>query len=335
MSADSLAADYLPAAQAALAAFPLNAAALTPVSLSENVTFRVTDVDGRDYSLRLHRPGYNSLRELESERQWCAALVAAGLPVQSAVRSRDGQLFVAIDIAATGERRYVGITSWLSGTLLGERLETEEGSQARVDLFHAMGRLAANLHNQSEMWTPPAGFVRPRLDLEGLVGDSPRWGRFWDHAALDSGEQALLITARQRLRASLEAYGTPSRRFGLIHADLHPDNIVIDDDSMGLIDFDDCAFGWHLYDLASALIEYTDAADFRALSQALLDGYRELRALSQRDEQQLPMFLLLRGMALVGWFHQRPEHGDSEFFVTVKQRVLSQSERLLSAEGLA
>jgi hypothetical protein len=36
----------------------------------------------------------------------------------------------------------------------------------------------------------------------------------------------------------------------------------------------------------------------------------------------LPAFLLLRGMALIGWFHQRPEHGDSVFFSGIKEWVL-------------
>jgi Ser/Thr protein kinase RdoA (MazF antagonist) len=197
-----------------------------------------------------------------------------------------------------------------------------------------MGRLAATIHNQSERWTPPLGFVRPRLDLDGLLGEGPRWGRFWEHRALEAGERALLLAARQRLRGLLAAYGTPPGRFGLIHADLHPDNIVIDGDSLGLIDFDDCAFGWHLYDLASALIEYSDAEDFALLHTALLDGYREHRALSSDCERLLPVFLLLRGMALVGWFHQRPEHADSGFFLTVKERVLSQSAQLLCAKSL-
>ncbi len=332
MSADSLAPDYLPAAQLALQHFPLEVATLAPVSLSENITFRVTDAQGSDYALRLHRPGYNSLRELESERQWCASLAATGLPLQRALSSRDGDQFVAVDIPAMAERRYAGVTSWLPGVPLSEHLTAAVDGAARADLFHAMGRLAATIHNQSERWTPPPGFVRPRLDVDGLLGEKPRWGRFWDHRALEPGERALLLEARQYLLRALATYGTASSDFGLIHADLHPDNIVIEGDRMGLIDFDDCAFGWHLYDLASALIEYGDARDFSVLRAALLDGYREQREFSRHDERLLPWFLLLRGMALIGWFHQRPEHGDSGFFKTVKARVLSQAAQLLSGE---
>ena len=334
MPADSPAADYLPAARVALQHFPLEVATLTPVSVSENITFRVTDVQGSDYALRLHRPGYNSLHELESERQWCASLAGTGLPLQRPLRSREGVHFVAVEIPSRAERRYAGMTSWLPGVLLGQHLETVRAGRARAELFRAMGRLAATIHNRSEAWTPPPGFVRPRLDMGGLVGARPRWGRFWEHRALDKDQQALLVETRQHLRALLKAYGTPSRVFGLIHADLHPGNIVIAGDRMGLIDFDDCAFGWHLYDLASALIEYSEEEDFAGLRWALLDGYRERRVLSADDERLLPTFLLLRGMALIGWYHQRPEHAETSFFHRVKERVLLQSAQLLSAQGL-
>jgi Ser/Thr protein kinase RdoA (MazF antagonist) len=41
--------------------------------------------------------------------------------------------------------------------------------------------------------------------------------------------------------------------FGLIHADLRLANLMVDDQGLTAIDFDDCGFGWWVYDLASAL----------------------------------------------------------------------------------
>jgi len=40
--------------------------------------FRVDSEDGRAYALRVHRPGYHTLAELESEPHWTAALNEAG-----------------------------------------------------------------------------------------------------------------------------------------------------------------------------------------------------------------------------------------------------------------
>ncbi|HLY78646.1 MAG TPA: hypothetical protein VKQ70_04690, partial [Caulobacteraceae bacterium] len=71
---------FTPAASQALKAFPIEPTGLELVALSENVTFRVTDRrDGAAYVLRLHRPGYHTLGELNSERIWTRALADAGI----------------------------------------------------------------------------------------------------------------------------------------------------------------------------------------------------------------------------------------------------------------
>jgi Ser/Thr protein kinase RdoA (MazF antagonist) len=93
---------------------------------------------------------------------------------------------------------------------------------------------------------------------------------------------------------------------------------------MALIDFDDSAYGWHLYDLASALVEDRLARDYEVLRTALLRGYCEHRRLEARDIELLPVFMLVRGMAIIGWFHERPEHAGSQFFEDMKQWVLAE-----------
>jgi Ser/Thr protein kinase RdoA (MazF antagonist) len=145
--------------------------------------------------------------------------------------------------------------------------------------------------------------------------------RAWTRAETD-----LLLRARERVRAELSAYGERPDNFSLIHADLHPDNIVRNGEDLSLIDFDDSAYGWHMYDIASALIEDRLAPGFGTLREALLEGYREHRPLAMRDVEMLPAFLLIRGMALIGWFHQRPEHVGSDFFEKVKNWVIAECE---------
>ena len=189
-------------------------------------------------------------------------------------------------------------------------------------MFHRIGEIAATIHNQSTAWNEPPGFTRRRLDLDGMLGEQPHWGRFWEHRDLTGAEQAALLQKRHDVRSALRAYGETADNFSLIHADLDPDNIIRHGNDMALIDFDDSAFGWHMYDLASVLIEYRSAPDFDALRAALLDGYREHRPLGKRDREMLPAFLLIRGMAIIGWYHQRPEHADTDYFEDLRNWVL-------------
>jgi len=316
---------YTPAALKVLESFPVEAENVELIAHSENVTFRVS-VRGSDtdYVLRLHRPDYNSVEELNSERIWTRALQEAGISVQDSLLTRQGQHFELIDISGAGEQRYAGMTTWLEGTLLSEYLATSSDKEERKRIFRRIGGIAAAIHNQSTLWKVPPGFKRRRLDLDGLLGEAPLWGRFWEHAELTKAEIALLLRARERARAVLSAYGERPDNFSLIHADLHPENIIHNGDDLALIDFDDSACGWHMYDIASALIEDRSAADFDALRAALLEGYREHRPLSGRDVEMLPAFMLIRGMAIIGWFHQRPEHAGSSYFEEVKNWVIGE-----------
>ena len=60
-------------------------------------------------------------------------------------------------------------------------------------------------------------------------------------------------------------------------------------------------------DLAVALVAYQDHSAFAAFRDACIAGYHSVRAISDADLALLPMFLLIRDMAQMGWYHQRPE----------------------------
>lgn len=314
---------YRSAAASALECFSIQPKNIELVAHSENVTFRVTAAGSHTrYALRLHRPGYNTLAELESERSWTKALNAAGIAAPEGIATRQGKYFTRVDIPATDEQRYAGMTRWAEGSTVSDYLDATPARVERVRFFRRIGEMAAMLHNQATNWQVPPGFGRPRLDRAGLLGETPRWGRFWEHADLSTTERKLLLRARAKISETLRDYGESRDHFSLIHADLHPGNIVYDGSNLALIDFDDSAYGWHLYDIASALIEDRLTPGFDALRQSLLEGYRAHRPLAERDVDMLPDFLLLRGMAIIGWLYQRPEHGGMGFFEELKNWVV-------------
>ena len=135
---------YMPAAVEAMNAFPVHAQDVRLVSHSENVTFLITPRDGQTkYSLRLHRPGYNSLAELKSERLWTGELKNAGITVPEAVLTSNGHHFHPVDIQATGERRLTGMTTWIEGTPYYDRqqdqLMREQIASERARIIAAIG----------------------------------------------------------------------------------------------------------------------------------------------------------------------------------------------------
>lgn len=313
---------YVPAALQALAAFGIEPADLRFVHLSENVTFRAIDRrDGSPLVLRLHRPWYHDIAALRSEHLWTRALVQAGIAAPEPLLTPAGESFAQVDIVATGEQRWAGLARWVDGELLGDVVARETDSATNARHFRHLGAIMAAMHNQAVAWTPPAGFQRHALDADGLMGPQPFWGPFWDHAIFSAAERDMLLGARDRLHAALTRYGKPGRTFSLIHADLHPRNVLIDGARAAVIDFDDAGFGWHQYDLAVALVTYQDHRDFGLFRDACIAGYRSVRALADADLALLPMFLLIRDMVQMGWFHQRPELPRSAVLPRIKARI--------------
>ncbi|MBX3706769.1 MAG: phosphotransferase [Pseudomonadales bacterium] len=314
MTDRGLEAIYAPAVEDALAAFPVPVSVVELINVSENVTWRVTDTNGSRFVLRLHRPGYHSLEELIAERAWIRGLDAAGIRVPRAVLTTTGAEYATVYVAATGEHRHAGLARWAEGEVLGRLLDPDAGTaadRARVeDWFVQLGELIAALHNQASSWPVPEGFRRHSLDAEGLMGREPFWGRFWEYPALTETQGALLARVRGRLHAWLDALPRTPETWSLIHADLHAYNLLVHEQALAVIDFDDTGFGWHQYDLAVALRHYQGEPSFGYLRDALLRGYRRRRPLTDAVAAQIPTFILVRRLASVGWLMQRPELGE-------------------------
>ncbi|MBY0321084.1 MAG: phosphotransferase [Reyranella sp.] len=330
MADDTGAEIFAPAAEEALRAFPIEPHGLELVSHSENVTYRVLDRrDGAAYGLRLHRPWYHTIDELISERDWIRALDDAGIAVQAPIGTRDGQEYASVTIPATRERRFAGLARWTTGRVLAEVLRetTDTGLAARR--FEQLGALTASLHDQAAAWQPPATFTRHALDADGLMGNAPHWGPFWDHQGFSDAERRLVLDARAGLHAALADLDRQPAGYSLIHADMHPGNVLVDGDVLTVIDFDDAGWGWHAYDIAVALVYQQREANYAVFEGAYVAGYRSVRQLSEETLALLPMFRLIRGLAQIGWFHQRPELDRMARFEETKAIVIEQCREFL------
>lgn len=318
---------YTPVARRVLEAWELAPAEVEFVHVMENVTFRA-ERGGEKFVVRFHRPGYNTHEEMLSERLWLRALAASGLNVPRGVATPDGREFVAFEV--DGEERLVGVARWVEGEPL-DRVLAETDDAAQIDgHFEALGRLAADVHNASSTWSPPPEFTRRAWDADGLVGESPLWGRFWEVPDFSAEDCQILERARTVIRERLLDYGTDRSTYGLIHADLHPGNVLADGGQTRLIDFDDAGFGWHVHELAVALFNNQASPHFGAMREALLRGYRSRRELADEDLELLPLFLLMRNLMVIGWMEQRPELGalHRRFRDTVKASALVRIEAL-------
>ena len=107
-----------------------------------------------------------------------------------------------------------------------------------------------------------------------------------------------------------------------------PHNLLVNGDQLHVIDFDDAGFGWHQYEIAVALDAYRRPPHFEVARDALIAGYRSERPLSDAAIELLPMFLLIRSLALLGWLHERPEHNKGDRVRNLIQSACRQAEAL-------
>ena len=315
-------------ADRALDEWDICAVQLELISISENTVFRVDTDNGETYALRIHRPGYHTLPALNSEQQWTAALKQAGIGVPLPRLTRDGRGYATVTVSGLTETRNVGIVEWFEGVTLSSIMAQAADIQTLALHFNQLGRIAASIHNQAVGWQIPKNFQRHAFDADGLMGDAPFWGPFWVLPELKAAERAHILNARRVIYHTLSDYGKTEGTYSLIHADLHPHNLLVNGERLHVIDFDDSGFGWHQYEIAVALDAYRQPPHFEVARDALITGYRSERALSDTAIELLPMFLLIRSLALLGWLHERPEHNRGDRVRRLIQSACRQAEAL-------
>jgi Ser/Thr protein kinase RdoA (MazF antagonist) len=270
------------------------------LTVSENATFRARDPQsGREFIFRVHRPGYHTRAEIESELAWLAALKADRIiDTLTPIPQTDGRLLA--DINDAGTIRHVVAFEPISG---------HEPDEARglERWFRELGAISARLHNHVRRWTPPPGFVRKVWNFESTLGSQPLWGDWREGIGLTAEGHELLERTASVLRKRLGDYGETSDKFGLIHADLRCANLIIDDGRLSVIDFDDCGFSWYLYDFAAAISFLECEPYIPELQSAWIAGYRTVTPLSDAETAIIPTFIMLRRMLLTAWIASHSE----------------------------
>ncbi|MCB9960059.1 MAG: phosphotransferase [Rhodospirillaceae bacterium] len=270
------------------------------LNMSENATFRADDPDAADpVILRVHRPYYHSLQEIESELAWIEALRAEGVVETPQPLKVKGGGHIA-NFTHRGETRHVVGFAFMEG-------REPDLSADLVDGFVELGAISARLHQHVERWPRPAAFQRKVWTFATTLGPSPHWGPWRAALGLTGDGRALLERTCALLDRQLAAYGTGRDRFGLIHADLRLANLLVHGDRIGVIDFDDCGFGWFGYDFAAAVSFYETDPIIPDLQAAWLRGYRSVAPMPAEDEAMLPTFVLLRRILLTAWIASHAE----------------------------
>lgn len=307
----------------ALSLFELpSATQITTIRIGENGVFRLTTPAGIRYALRVHRTGYRSPTQLQSEFAWMDRVHRAGIPVPRPLLGMNGDIVQQV-VDGCGAVRDVDVLSWLEGPLL-ETLPPREG-------LPLLGRALAEMHCLAQDWAAGRSLDRLVWDVPGLIGPQALLGDY-RAAPLSAEDRHLFDRAAEEVAHQLDAFGKKADRYGVIHGDLLEGNALLVEDRCALIDFDDYGYGWHLFDIATIRYRGSGVLDEPGWLPLVLDAYRDVRELPEDHLAFLPAMQAARALAFVGWFP-----GRGAFAEPHRERILARARQrsagVLDAHG--
>lgn len=286
----------------AIKLFPIELEKLQFINHGENTTFKVTAACGSKYLLRIHRANYHSACAIGEELEWLKLLEKHGFNVPEPMASHNGELLTKVEYK--GLNRQCSLLKWVEGRFV-------EKSISPGHLFQA-GKLLAGFQNAT-----PKSFSQHRIywNSEGLAGEQPMFGCYDKLEGISSADQELISQARRAIFARLTAYEKSfPEKMGLIHADLHFGNILNQNGKLAAIDFDDCGFGFHVYDLvipymgAQAMMNEDKKKRSDEFFAALIAGYQTSKVFTHQDESLFHCLLACRRILMLGWLNSRSDN---------------------------
>ncbi len=199
----------------------------------ENFMFKHDTPEGR-FVVRVTPPGHKTPSEVKAEMDWLEYLSANDAPVVRVFPSRAGNL---VETAETNEGPVsVACFEWAPGRIVTKKNFSPE-------LFQTWGEAVGLLHRLTKNYTPSS--------------ESPERIQWHDdeylNRALIPSDQDMVLQRFDSLMDYFKNKPTTRDSFGLIHQDVHQDNLFLDGEHLTVLDFDDCVYGFFVFDIANAL----------------------------------------------------------------------------------
>lgn len=211
------------------------------------------------------------------------------------VKNRDGQFYSTIRVPGVSSPRLCTLLRWMTGRHRYRRLGPRHVTQ--------LGCLMARLHQRAQHWKPPSTFQRRRWDWDGLFGAKGGFGvpagEAW--ARLPEPYYTLMRRVADEAGEVMQTLGTGPEVFGLIHSDLGLGNVLFAGGEARAIDFDDCGFGYWLYDMAATLRRWRWTADWSVYHHAFLRGYTEIQPWPTALCHALDTLMAARSVSVALW----------------------------------
>ena len=283
-----------PLAKELVAEYGLGECRIESINHEFNSTFKVTTADGTKYALRINVNSQRTLGNVRAEIFWVLELSKVpGLKVPTPVANESGEYVSSVWHEPLGKDLWAVLFTWLEGTELAE--------DPTPEALRSTGAAIARMHLASRDTALPTG-------AELTVISDFFWGgsnTIATASEVPESAREVLLAAIDRIQLvtdQLYAEGKPQ----IIHADVHGWNVMWDGREAAIFDFDDCAIGLPIQDIAVTLY-YLDTEE---QEQHVLEGYRSVAPLPEYSQEEMDALVLQRRIFLLNYLleTENPEH---------------------------
>jgi Ser/Thr protein kinase RdoA (MazF antagonist) len=231
--------------------------------------------DSGKYILRIYRNAWRSEQEARFELELLAFLGNNNAPVAFPLPTNSGELAFSID--SPEGKRTAALFHYADGRAPGNDICVEESA--------LLGQAVANAHQVMDKFD--ASNTRPLLDMPYLLDQSIEAIAPF----IDAEAKSFLKTLQGKLHRVLPRLPQEPGVYGICIGDVNPTNFHINGDKLiTLFDFDQCGYGYRAFEIGKFISSIQPLKTKQQLAEAFIDGYQEVRRLSQAEVDAIPYF---------------------------------------------
>jgi Ser/Thr protein kinase RdoA (MazF antagonist) len=291
---------YAPAISSILSPEYLANLVINHFGFNENTTCQVLKIfanhsylinaNDKKYVLRVYFKDWRTEIEVDEELRLLDYLKENGISVSYPIKDTSNNYVQKIK-AFEGER-FAVLFSFAEGSSI--RVPTEANC-------HDLGVTMARMHQLTINKT----INRMKYDAESLVNWALNLAK--GHFSEDSSEMQYFGRATSRINSEFQNADSSNLRYGIVHLDLHYENLKVKEDSkITMFDFDNCGNGWLFLDIAYSLMlifkNESDKEKYKRKRNSFIKGYESISAISKEEIRLLPF----GGLAI--WLHYTGVH---------------------------
>lgn len=229
------------------------------------------------YILRISHAHWRSRIDIDFELELLDFLHQNHIPVAYPLRTKTRQLAIAID--ALEGQRYAALFIYAPGNVaVGDLNLTQSFS---------LGETVAKLHQTAQHFTPRAD--RQPLTLNYLLHDSfQAIAPFLRQRLTDLTYFTEIV---EQLHLQLQDFPIEPPLWGICWGDPHSGNVhFTPDQQLTLFDFDQCGYGWRIFEIAKFLQVALHSGLSAKVREAFISGYQTVTPLIEYELSSLQAF---------------------------------------------